>query len=352
MKKKTVLFLYAEVMGYTLSTIQSIASQGFEVYLVHWDKQKLTPYKVIKPSNIKIINRSEINLSQLLSLTKKISPEITYISGWQDKEYMKVAKWLRKNNSKVVVGFDDQWTGRIKQRIASILGLFRFFSSYYSHAWVSGPPQFEYARRLGFKKNEIIFDLLSADLDLFHSAFDSSLKAKNKKYPHSFIFIGRFEKIKGVDILLLAWKLIEKDRRDWSLKFVGNGSLKSLINETKDVSATEFLQPENLIKIVNSSGCLILPSLYEPWGLVIHEFAAAGLPLISSDTVGANASFLIPGLNGYEFKNNNVEDLAAALLKIINSSDSELIEFSMQSHNLSYRVSSETSARNFLSIAN
>lgn len=347
---KTVLFLYAEAMGYILATTRALASAGVEVYFVHWDKKKLTPFELIKSPNIHFINRSETDIKKLMILVKQISPEITYISGWQDRDYMTVAKWLKKRNNKVVVGFDDQWRGSLKQIIAASLGFFHFFSIYFSHAWVSGPLQFEYARRLGFKKNEIIFDLLSADLDLFHSSYDSSIEKKRNEYPHQFLFVGRFEKSKGVDLLLMAWESIRESRKDWSLHFVGNGPLKSLIIDSKNVTLSDFLQPEILVDEVINSGCFILPSRYEPWGLVIHEFAAAGLPIISSEAVGANSSFLVQGLNGYKFQNNSVEDLARVMLKIINTSDDLLIDYSKVSHELSYRISSKTSSSNFLSI--
>lgn len=348
--KKIVLFLYAEAMGYTLATVNSLVEEGLEVYLVHWDNKKLTPFEVNNIPNVHVINRSETSVLDLLSLATNISPDITYISGWQDKDYMKVARFLKNNNKKVVVGFDDQWKGSLKQKLAALLGYFGYFYMYYSHAWVSGPAQFEYARRIGFEKKEIIFDLLSADIDLFHSAFKSSINIKKKKYPHQFLFVGRFEKVKGVDSLLQAWSQIKDHRKDWTLHFVGNGSLKSLIAQADDVLLSDFLQPNSLVKLVDNAGCFVLPSRHEPWGLVIHEFTAAGLPLISSEVVGANTAFLIPGLNGYAFKHNNIEDLANAMLKIIHSSDESLIEFSKESHQLSYRISSKTSARNLLSI--
>ena len=74
------------------------------------------------------------------------------------------------------------------------------------------------------------------------------------------------------------------------------------------------------------------------------------MPLISSNAVGANTTFLIHGVNGFLFENESHEDLASAMIKIINLSDKKLEEFSSASNNLSDRISSKTSANNFLSL--
>ena len=49
MKKKSkpkLLILYAEVMGYTLSTLELLESSGVDLYVVHWDNKKISSYKI------------------------------------------------------------------------------------------------------------------------------------------------------------------------------------------------------------------------------------------------------------------------------------------------------------------
>ena len=92
-----------------------------------------------------------------------------------------------------------------------------------------------------------------------------------------------------------------------------------------------------------------MPSLDEPWGVVVHEFCSAGLPIILSSKVGAKSSFLIKGFNGYEFEALNVTSLSESLLKIINSSDKELYKMGMNSNAISKKMSTESSIANLLS---
>ena len=116
------------------------------------------------------------------------------------------------------------------------------------------------------------------------------------------------------------------------------------------IKVVNFLQPKDLVKLIKTSGCFVLPSRFEPWGVVVHEFAAAGLPLILSDAVGASDVFLINGANGFIFETNKVLSLKEMLLNIIRSSDERLLSMSAISANLAYRITPSTSANNLLSL--
>lgn len=345
-----ILYLYAEVMGYTMATIKSLLEQGAEVHVVYWDKMRLTPYQMPDLKGIKKYPKSKHPLELLKMLAMSVDPDLTVVSGWMDKDYLSVVSLLRKNGKSVVVGFDGQWYGGLKQYLAAFLGTIGYFSRYFSHAWVAGPYQYEYARRLGFKKNNIIFDLYSSDSQLFQDAFNSCYELKKNKYPHRFLFVGRFEDIKGLNTLLDAWENMLDERSDWQLYFIGNGSYKRKLLATSGVVVKDFMQPDELVEEVTEAGCFVLPSLVEPWGVVVHEFAAAGLPLILSDKVGAATTFLIPGTNGYSFNANDAASLAKSMLRIIKSDDDELLQMSRASTYLSNRITSYTSACNLLSL--
>jgi glycosyltransferase involved in cell wall biosynthesis len=346
-----ILYLYAEVMGYTMATIRAMVESGAEVHVVHWDHKKLTPYQAPLWPNVYMYKRSEMMLEDMQQLAATLTPAITYVSGWMDKEYMAVARQLRVQGGIVVMGIDGHWHGTLRQRLAALLGNFSYFTRFYSHAWVAGPYQFEIARRLGFDKKRIVYDLYSADLALSQAVYRNSLQQKKNSYPHRFLFVGRLESVKGLDTLLQAWNMLREHKRDWELHLVGNGSLKVVL-ESSSVVVKDFMQPDQLMEEVYHAGCFVLPSRCEPWGVVVHEFAGAGLPLIVSDVVGAASTFLINGLNGYTFPVNDAKALGMRMKQIIDLSDKKLISMSEESHNLSQRISSQSSAANLLSIIN
>ena len=61
----------------------------------------------------------------------------------------------------------------------------------------------------------------------------------------------------------------------------------------------------------------VLPSLFEPFGLVVNEAMLCGLPVAVSDSVGAKFDLVRPDENGYVFPAGDVEALAAILRQIL-----------------------------------
>jgi glycosyltransferase involved in cell wall biosynthesis len=111
----------------------------------------------------------------------------------------------------------------------------------------------------------------------------------------------------------------------WDLVLCGDGpgrtEVETAISATgcaRAIHRPGFLQVDALPRYYAHAGAFILPSLSEPWGLVVNEAAASGLPLLVSDRAGCAAT-LVPepeGTTGARFDPLDVEGLAAKLLWI------------------------------------
>jgi glycosyltransferase involved in cell wall biosynthesis len=346
-----ILYLYAEIMGYTMATIRELNKRyNAEIHIVHWDKKKLTPYQHENIDGIYFYARSENSIDSMKKLAQKIQPDLMVVSGWQDKGYLPVARLLRKKGIPVVMSCDGQWYGTIRQYAASIMSF--MFKRYFSHAWIAGPFQFEFVRRLGFKKDEIVFNFYCADIAIFNDVFNSSVEVKRKKYPHRFLYVGRFEKIKGVDLLAEAWNNLGNDKKSWELHCIGNGTLASFLKSQPGIVIHDFMQPDQLKDEIIHAGCFILPSRNEPWGVVIHEFATAGLPIICSTECGAAPVFVIHGLNGFLFKPADVNSISNSMRAIINSEDKQLLYMADYSNKLGLHITPALSAASLISVFN
>ena len=348
-EKIKIIYLYAEIMSYNVAIFNEyVKNHNAEVHVICWDSQKKTPYKAPKIEGVFYYGKSSFTQQSIIDFVININPKMIVTSGWMDKFYINACKKLRSLNIPILAVSDTQYYGTIRQR----LGVFyfkMFYKKAFSHLWVSGPFQYEYAKRLGYKNSEIIFNFLSADLSLFNEIYAKTSLGKKQKYPHQFLFAGRFAPEKGLHILIEAWNVIE-DKKDWKLTLVGNGPLKEQLPVQNDIEILDFVQPEAFETIINQTGCFVLPSIKEPWALVLHEFSAAGLPIIASDACGASPYFLINNYNGYTFENGNVQDLKQKMEQIIQSSDEKLLEMSLFSHELGQRITPEIVAKNSLSV--
>lgn len=104
------------------------------------------------------------------------------------------------------------------------------------------------------------------------------------------LYVGRLDPRKGILDLISTFRALSKQRSDLHLTIIGRGPLEQRL---RDIINTESLQTgidllpavshEQMPEIYRSHDLLIVPSLYEPFGLVILEAMAAGLPVISSD---------------------------------------------------------------------
>jgi len=350
-----ILYLYTEVMGYNLPIFEELATTyGATVDVVHWNQNKLTPFiPKTSSSNIRFHERSGFSPVTLRQFALALSPDLVYVSGWQDRGYMPALKALKSSGAKIVMGLDSQWTGSVRQHVGAMLIKWLYTPSHIDYAWVPGPMQYAYASRIGFSKTEILCNLLSANTALFAAAASERRKTDSNDYPKRFLYVGRFTESKGVDTLLCAFQIYKQQLGgDWSLTCIGNGPLVDVLHTQAGVETLPFMSQPELAEQAKNAGAFILPSRYEPWGVVVHEFAAAGLPLILSDQVGARPQFLIERLNGFMFKHDSAQDLARKMWLISSSATRDLAKMGDISQVMASVLTPSVVAASFMSAVN
>ena len=137
-----------------------------------------------------------------------------------------------------------------------------------------------------------------------------------------FLTVCRFAPEKNLKALLVAYADYVKSvdgSQPWRLVMAGDGPLKpQLQQQARDLGVAElidwpgFMAIEQLVPWYAGCGLFILPSLSEPWGLVVNEAAVCGAPLLISDRCGSAGTFVpksgLPG--GRTFDPTDSGDLA------------------------------------------
>ncbi len=342
----TIVYLYTEIMPYQTVVFKEYSKLGYTVHAFYLDKQRQTPYIPTEIKNVHYYPKSGYNRSELLTKVIELKPVILLVCGWSDKDYLHIARYFKKeNNIPVICPIDTQYKKRVKQVIGFAISPF-YIKNAFTHIWTPGIRQYEFARLLGYSESNILHNSLTCDVEFFDKV---NVENKRKIYPKRFLFVGRFNKVKGLELLISAWENIS-DKKGWEITLVGNGPEKERFIGIEGIEVLDFMNHGDLIKLAQDSGCFILPSIYEPWALVLHEFAAAGLPLLCSEACGASDSFVINGFNGFTFKTSNISDLRDKLLFFINCDHKELIRMSYNSKKLAKRITPEISAASFLSV--
>ncbi len=107
------------------------------------------------------------------------------------------------------------------------------------------------------------------------------------------------------------------------LLFVGDGAerraLETEVRRTgwSSIRFAGFISPEQLPRYYDLCDVFVLPSEFEPWGLVVNEAMNAGKPVIVSDRVGAAADLVRNGHNGFVVPMGDIETLKRRLHSLL-----------------------------------
>jgi glycosyltransferase involved in cell wall biosynthesis len=116
-------------------------------------------------------------------------------------------------------------------------------------------------------------------------------------HPYHAVFVGGLgDGRKGFATVFSAWEMLERmGGLDVGLVVVGTGREEQKwqrLARQREVTGIQFLgfRPD-VSAIIRSVDVMVAPSLYEPYGLAVHEALCCGIPAITSDTSGVAEQF-------------------------------------------------------------
>lgn len=330
--KSKILFLYTELAGYTLACLRELGARGHSVTVLHWPVNPEAPFQLDDIPNVRFQTRDpQAGPAPVAQFIAQTAPDLVICSGWMDKGYVTALRSYKKR-SPVVLVMDNQWKGSLKQRLMTGVGSL-YLRRLFTHAWVAGASQREYALRMGFDPSAVAMGFYSADTELFESVYQAGQAKDRSRFPKRFLYVGRYIHRKGIAELWDAFIAAKQgDTQGWELICIGTGELFDERKEHPGIAHLGFKQPQELRDILAEGGICVLPSHFEPWGVVVHEMAQAGLPLLLSDTIGAAEEFLVEGDNGFSFRAMDAGSLEQKMRQCMQLSDAQLWQMADRSH--------------------
>lgn len=114
-----------------------------------------------------------------------------------------------------------------------------------------------------------------------------------------FIFAGVLSRRKSVDLILSAFQRLASEGFAYELRFVGNLADPALLDQVRNTPNTSYrsgVAQKDLYPMLAEADCLLLPSRFDSFGMVVAEAMACGTPALVSTQTGAKA--IIEGLPG------------------------------------------------------
>ena len=285
-----------------------------------------------------------IDETRLCQDLEEFQPDVYLVNSWHVAAYRRV---LRRHSNKVrVLRIDNQWTGSLRQNIgAAFAG--QYIHAIYDAILVGGERQVRFAKKIGFRDKQIWRGGYSCDRDQFSVVYHA-VRRGELRYQKAFLFVGRLVKQKGVQYLAAAYRKYRAcSTNPWPLVVCGIGPLAEVLEGEEGVEMQGYVQPDDLPEIFTRSSCLVLPSIREPTGLVIHEATAAGLAVICTETVGASVHLVQDRYNGYLVAPGDVDDLSEALTRYSKLSDGQRKTMSERSYMLALQFTPKQFAEQF-----
>lgn len=244
-----------------------------------------------------------LNVGVLRAL-RRFRPDAVAVGGWNQPAFWFALAYCRARRIPLLVWIES--TARDARSESRLLARARdAMVRGATGAFVPGSAAAEYARSLGVELVEVAPNAVDAGV------FERAAVNRSGRPTCTFLYAGRLDPEKGLDTLLEAFREVPGE-----LVLVGRGSdeerLRRLAGEGVRFEAAK--DRDELVASYRDADVFVLPSRSEPWGMVLNEAAAAGLPLVATEEAGA-AHDLIDG-NGLRVPAGDAGALRDALRRL------------------------------------
>jgi glycosyltransferase involved in cell wall biosynthesis len=310
-----VVFCWAEVSGYAAACFHALSKRpAIDVHVIHPDRllDRPNPFDATRlldgvSHQLFDARRSDLD-AVLLEAVSDRDPDVVVLCGWIFWPYTRLVNAAPLQRARMMLGMDTPWRGTVSQR----LGWLRLAHVVRRLDLVvtAGAASAQYAKRIGVREERIRPGFYGCDFRRFQAAASS----RRAPWPRQFLFAGRYAPEKDLATLVTAYRLYRDGvSNPWGLTCRGTGPDAHMIRNVAGAVDAGFVAPAELASVFPAHGALILPSRFEPWGVVVAEAAAAGLPVICTSVCGAAADIVRPYYNGIVVPPRDPPALARAM---------------------------------------
>jgi 1,2-diacylglycerol 3-alpha-glucosyltransferase len=264
---------------------------------------------------------------------ERFAPDAIICGGYNYYASWEALSWSRRNQVDFILWSEsNQYDARSGRRWVESLKA-RFVARC-DRFVVPGKSSLDYLELLGVAREKVFTAPNAVDNDWFESEADAAgaRAAEIRKrlgLPERFIlFVGRLVAEKGIFDLLEAYGRLKDDVKSLvDLVFAGDGGgRRDLERRAKKIGPgriciTGFAQREELAAMYALADVFVLPTHSDPWGLVVNEAMACGLPVIVTDVAGCAADLVENGWNGFSVPTGDPERLFQAIDAILRDAE-------------------------------
>jgi len=257
------------------------------------------------------------------AVLQELAPDVILCGGYNYLASWQAQRWAQQNHVRFLLWSES--TGADQRSESKIIeSLKRKFFAKCDGFVVPGTSAQAYVRQIEASTKPVFIAPNAVDSQRFAAnaelarADASRTRAKLGLPRRYFLFVGRLVKSKGILELIEAYgSLSDKLRSEVGLVFAGDGPLRSELEfQSRLISPgvvrfPGFVHRDELASYYALADCLVFPTRSDPWGLVVNEAMACGVPIICSEIAGCAADLI--KANGLTTAPRDVQQLARAM---------------------------------------
>jgi len=290
-------------------------------------------YQVLPSWRWRLGERNLLVNRRVASALGKASPHVIICGGYNYPASWQALHWARRHGVEFVL-WSESNRQDARRGWAGIELLKSYFLRHCDRFVVPGKSSSNYLQSLGCGAASITTAPNAVDNYSFATRAEQA-RAHATQFREKFnlpsrfiLFTGRLVPEKGPFDLLDAYAKLESSlRSEVGLVFAGDGVSRQELTETaKRISPGTvvfpgFAQRDDLAGLYALADALVLPTHSDPWGLVVNEAMACGLPIIVSNVAGCTADLVENGWNGYVVPPEDSEKLSFAMNSMLTNSE-------------------------------
>ena len=268
-------------------------------------------------------------INRLIRILRSNDIDTVFLPGFGSRDLALICIILRLLNYRIFTFYESWYPNVYLDRLKSI-----FLRSVFTGFFVSGSRAKAYLVNLGISDFKIIEGYSCIDVSHFNHVRSKEVVTALSHSP-VLLCVARLSDEKNLKRLITAFKMSELSV-NWRLQIIGSGPselvLKQLAANEERVEILEWIQYDTLPNYYQKASAFILPSVFEPWGLVVNEAMASSLPILVSRMCGCCPDLLKE--NGMDFDPFSIDAIKNALNSLNAKSPVDLYHLGLRSREI------------------
>ena len=264
-----------------------------------------------------------------------LRPDVVVVGGFAHPTMLLAILWSRLHRVPFALVSETQGlTPRSLWKAVARAPVVRWAVGGASVFLATGGPAADYLQSLGAVSDRIFLFPNVPDISLIRQEA-LSLESRRDEIRETipgpdgplYLFVGRLVRHKGVSALLESYKEVKASMPTARLVIVGDGPERGALEaqaaalQIKDVTFVGSARPDDVISYYVAADCFVLPSEYEPYGVVVLEALACGLPAVVTDRVGSATDLIDENRKGRVVPYGNQAALVRSMLDVVDPAD-------------------------------